>query len=476
MKTRSWIGGILTVGCALGLAWPRLAPAAVSDEEFNALKEMVRKLNEKVQQMEQGREADRQTHEQDQKLHEQDQKQIQQLMQQMAETQKTAGEAQQKAEAASKVEPVHPVPPGATARHNFTMAGDAEVVFGKTQGQHSGFGLADFAPIFLFRANDNILFEAGFDFTLANNAPGTSGTTYNFDLSFATIDYLLHDYVTLVAGQMLLPLGTYSERSAGWLNKFPDNPLPRGLVPGNGLGAQLRGAIPLGGRGQMITYSVYGANGPSSVDGSGRSDALDLSGNVGFLASTTTKPPPYGMSLYSGTTTFSGLGNLHANPSGGGRLGWFYPLKPHYDLELGLSGQSGEWNDLGQNWSALVVDAALHLGPNVEVKGEYLNTWVDTSDLGTIRPNGWWIQAGYKLAGLGLDWPVINNVELVGRYDTTSDGLAPRTAIDRYTAGFVYYFSNTLWLEGDYEWMRGSGPNAYLVPSSAFLFQLSYGF
>jgi hypothetical protein len=117
----------------------------------------------------------------------------------------------------------------------------------------------------LFRAGDKVLFEAGLDITLQNGAvtlangnTGNRGVETSIDLSFATLDYLLNDYVTIVAGDMLLPLGTYSERSAGWLNKIPDDPLPRGVLP----------------------------------------------------------------------------------PSGGGRIGWFFPLKPHYDVELGISGQS----------------------------------------------------------------------------------------------------------------------------------------
>ena len=31
---------------------------------------------------------------------------------------------------------------------------------------------------------------------------------------------------------------------------------------------------------------------------------------------------------------------------------------------------------------------------------------------------------------------------------------------DRYTAGGVYYFSNTLLFEADYEWLRSHGPAA----------------
>ena len=43
--------------------------------------------------------------------------------------------------------------------------------------------------------------------------------------------------------------------------------------------------------------------------------------------------------------------------------------------------------------------------------------------MGLIRQQGWCVQAGYKLAGLNLELPVINNVELVGRYDSLHDGL-----------------------------------------------------
>ncbi len=467
MKAQLLFCSLGAAACALGLLLPPASRAAVNDDEFNALKNMVQELNEKFKNLERQRE-------QDQQQHQQDQQKIQQLQQELDATRQVATNAAQKAEAAAQVQPVHPVAAGPSASHQFQVAGDAETLFGRISGQHSAFAFADFAPIFLFRASDNILFEAGFDFTLANNTPASTGTSFGFDLSFATIDYLVNDYVTVVAGNMLLPLGTYSERSAGWLNKMPDNPLPRGLLPGNGIGAQLRGAVPVGDRGQMITYSLYGVNGPSSVDGTGASGSLDLSDNIGVLSEASTLPRTYGFGLPG--TTFSTVGNLHADPSGGGRIGWFYPWKPHYDVELGVSGQAGEWNELGNLWSAVVADAAVHITPYAEIKGEYINTWVDTTDLNTIRPNGWWIQGGYKLAGFNLDFPLINNIELVGRYDQSNDGLVPRTNVERYTAGFVYYFSNTLLLEGDYEWLHSTGPNSGFFPSNEILVQLSYGF
>jgi hypothetical protein len=365
------------------ISLPSRMVAEISDEDFKTLKEQVQQLSDKVQKLEQTHELDRQTHELDQK-------QIQQLQQQLGKAQETAADAQEKARAATKmgkkvqqleeqvsetqktvaegkavsgaqVQPIAPLAAGPLALHNFVITGDAEVQFGKTQGQHSAFTLADFAPIFLFRANDNILFEAGFDVrlqngsvTLLNGQTGNSGSTTTINLSFATLDYMLNDYVTVVAGDMLLPLGTYAEQSAGWLNKIPDDPLPRSVLPSSGVGAQLRGGIPIGQTGQQVNYSFYVANGPGSVDGSGNATFVDTSGSV---------LPNLDFGNV-GIQSNGNRGNLHGDPGGGGRIGWFFPLKPHYDLELGVSGQTGPWNNRGNRlWSAAVVDAALHITP-----------------------------------------------------------------------------------------------------------------
>jgi len=344
---------------------------------------------------------------------------------------------------------------GPLASHSFSIVGDAEVQFGKISHQHGAFMFADFAPIFLFRGGDRVLFEAGFDYTIQNNAPGSSGYATTLNLSFATIDYIINDYVTFVGGNMLLPLGTYSERSAGWLNKFPDAPLPRAVLPGNGVGVQLRGGIPLGEKGASLTYSGFVVNGPGSVDGSGNAGQLDLGGNVGLTS--------------DGKLT----NNLHGGVGEGGRVAIFWPWKPQYDLEVGLSGMSSRYDNAGkQQYSAGVVDASLHLGPSIEVKGEYMNTWVGTTDAGTINPRGWWVQGGYKLAGLKLGVPYLDKLELVGRYDTVNDDLGSRTK--RGTVGAVYYVTNTLWLEGDYEFTSNHGPNP--APDDSLIFQISYGF
>jgi hypothetical protein len=96
---------------------------------------------------------------------------------------------------------------------------------------------------------------------------------------------------------------------------------------------------------------------------------------------------------------------------------------------------------------------------------------MQTADAGSIRPNGWWIQGAYKLAGLNLEWPLINNLELVGRYDKINDGAG--TITDRYTVGYVYYISNTLQFMGDYEFIHSNDPSQ---DHNRFVFQLAYGF
>ena len=451
-KTRCWLFGLAAAGGVVGMALPPQATAEVSDADFNALKETVQKLSDQVQNLQQSNIVQQQTHAQDLQ-------QIQQLQQKLNETQQMATNAEQKIAEAAETQPLPRQPiDEATVNHNFMMLGDAEFQYVKTAGQHGAFLLADFAPIFLYRGGDNILFEAGFDTTLQNgqNPSGDhdSGTTTSFDLSFAQLDYVLNDYVTFAAGDLLLPLGTYSERSAGWLNKIPDDPLAVDLVPGAGVGVELQGAVSVGDAGAFVNYQVYGVNGPSSSGGTGDSTNLDLGGNVGLQSDNT-------------------VANLHGHPSGGARLGFFlpFPYKPHYDLELGVSGQSGEWDDAGNHlWTAGVLDAAMHLGPNFEAKGEYILTRYGSDDLGLVNQTGWYAQASYKLAGLDLELPLINNTELVGRYDYVRDGLGTKTR--RYTAGFVYYITNTLLFEGDYEFLNSNDP----TQADQFILQLSLGF
>src|SRR5579859_1430690 len=159
METRSLITGVMVTAGALGVFLPRQA-WAVTDEEFKALQQQMQQQSQQIQDLQNTRQEDKQ--------------EIQKLKDQIGATQKTTEETQQTAtaaaEAAAKVQPIHPVPSeGILSTHNVSLVGDAEVQFAKTEGQHGSFLLADFAPIFLYRAGDNVLFEAGFDIAVHNN-------------------------------------------------------------------------------------------------------------------------------------------------------------------------------------------------------------------------------------------------------------------------------------------------------------------
>jgi TolA-binding protein len=162
---------------------PGVRGAEVSEEDFKALKEEVRKLTEKMDRMEK-------VHQTDEQIKQKDQDQIKQLQQKLGETQTTATEAARKADAATQAQPIYRVPDDSgSVNKNFMILGDAEVQYAKFPGEHGTFLFADFAPIFLYRAGDRILFEAGFDTTLQNGSNPVnghdSGTTSSFDMSFA---------------------------------------------------------------------------------------------------------------------------------------------------------------------------------------------------------------------------------------------------------------------------------------------------
>jgi hypothetical protein len=104
-------------------------------------------------------------------------------------------------------------------------------------------------------------------------------------------------------------------------------------------------------------------------------------------------------------------------------------------------------------------------------------TWYGSTD-GLIHQQGWYAQVGYKLAGLDLELPLINNVEVVGRYDSVRNGYDSDNDVffntKRYTVGFVYYITNTLLFEGDYEFLNSTDPAQN--DADQLILQLSLGF
>lgn len=446
MKTTSktFVIGIGALSLAL-LTVPRVT--AQTNDDLKAMQDLLQTQGQQIQELLNGRAED--------------QKKIQHLEQLMGETRQKAEQtesvatnAQQKAEAtqkataevAAQVEQMQSQPSEeASATRNFMITGFADTLYRKVDGQNGSFFLAHFNPIFLFRASDNVLAEGELEMEVAED-----GTT-EANLEYAQIDYLFNDYLTFIAGRFVLPIGVVREKlDAAWINKMPIMPLPEAdgtsLISENDIGVQARGAFDLGQQSQL-TYALYGVNGP----GDGGGDAL----------------------------IFNNGSSLNGRPSGGGRVALFHYWKPQQDVELGVSGQSGPWSaDGNQLYSVVAVDAAVHLGPYVECRGEYMNTWQETADQGTLEAGGWWAQVAYELAGLNLDWPVVNNLEGVFRYSGESntrdeDGNFIRGHINQCALGLIYHFTNTLLVKGSYEFNDSNIPD---LNHNALTFQAVFGF
>ncbi|TAN36709.1 MAG: hypothetical protein EPN23_07825 [Verrucomicrobia bacterium] len=338
----------------------------------------------------------------------------------------------------------------ATAKNNFVMAGGVDVNYQKTQGENGGFLLGSFNPIFLLRSGDKVLFEGALEFNVQNQDNGASSV--ETVVEFAQVSYLVNDWLTLTAGKIVLPLGSFIETTdPAWINKLPTFPLPRAdqtaILPESDIGVQAHGGISLGG-GSYINYGAFVVNGP------GHTSSTDTNG------------------VTTETLSFDSVENQNNSLGFGGKLGCFTPLAESSSFEIGVSGESGKWDSQGQNnWSVLVCDARLHVTPAAEIRGEYIHSSEDTAT-GTLTPKGWWIQGAYQLSGLDTDVALLNKLELVARYAQVDldqgDGAIKQTAL-----GVDYHITGTLALKGDYEINSADNPDA---AKNTVNLQIAYGF
>jgi hypothetical protein len=298
---------------------------------------------------------------------------------------------------------------------------------------------SSFAPIFLFKHGDKLLFEAELEFTFDGN---------EFDIAFeyANMSYLLNDYMTIRLGQFLLPFGTFGEKlHPSWINKFPNMPLGfghGGIAPSSGTGIEIRGAIPLGSA--KLTYSVYSTNGPrlhTGYDADGFPDEPDEAGQL----------------------KFDNFVDNNNNKATGGRLA-LLPLT-NSSLEIGASvyaGAVGDQNDpLYSNVGALLyafdfsyVKQVSAIGGIIDIKGQYNQSNVDDATYfepepdNTVTPytfdnksNSYYAQLSYRPSMAGSD--VMKNFEFAGRYSsfTAPEGSEWEQESSRFDVSLNYWMN-----------------------------------
>jgi hypothetical protein len=311
---------------------------------------------------------------------------------------------------------------------------------------------AGFEPIFLYRLSDRLLFEGDLEVKL-------EGTETSADLESAQVDYLVNDYMTVVAGKFLLPFGEFIERQHQvWINKLVSRPLPfregdeGGLLPFSELGVQVRGGIPLGyGEGTRAEYALYVTNGPRF--------ASDERGAF-FEANNTDQNRAKGYGARLGV-------ELLPYAAGLGRL------------RLGASTFDGQWGVHSKRWfTSWGMDAVYQNGP-LALRGEYLQTHrAMPTSIPDDKRDGWYLQAAYLLQSLPV--PYLDHTELIVRYSGQNQNALTPDALEEgflrnprlVAVGLDYWIApSVVWkLEYDRE-MPAKGRDSH-----ALLTQFAVGF
>ncbi len=300
-------------------------------------------------------------------------------------------------------------------------------------GTESSYVGSAFAPIFLFKHSDRLMFEAELEFELENN-------DLEIGLEYADVMYVLNKNMTIRAGKFLLPFGTFMERfHPAWINRLPTRPLGfghDGIAPASGIGVELRGAFDLGG--PKLNYSVYSTNGPRLKDGS-------------------EEPEEAGMLMFQ---NFEDNNNSKAF---GGRIG----LLPFADssTEVGFSAYStngvgdsdSEYEDIGAFLYALdfsFVKQISALKGFIDVKGQYNNSNVDDATYIEMhedgdeeeytfdnKSNSFYAQLSYRPTMASSDF--LKKIELVGRYSNFNapEGAEWEEQADQYAFGINYWLT-----------------------------------
>jgi len=123
------------------------------------------------------------------------------------------------------------------------MAGYADVGYIDQESSDGSFGVGSFSPIFHFQYRDLVMLESELEIEVDD-----AGETET-NLEYLTIDWFINDYMALIAGKFLSPIGQFRQNlHPSWINKLPSAPPGfghDGAAPVSEVGVQLRGAFPV---------------------------------------------------------------------------------------------------------------------------------------------------------------------------------------------------------------------------------------
>jgi hypothetical protein len=342
------------------------------------------------------------------------------------------------------------------------MAGFADVKFVKPENGNSSFGVGSFSPIFHYQYRDIVMLESEIEFEILEN-----GET-KIDMGYMTIDWFVSDYVAIIAGKFLSPIGQFRQNiHPSWINKMVSAPPGfghDGAAPISDMGVQLRGGFPLGSI--RTNYSVYVSNGPELKSETENDADFELDGVAaeGFGADRDGKKSwggrfavlpmsslEIGVSYASGKATVTAIEtNPVPDPS--------YPEGP-------ITGESP------RDYTVSGADFVLFNG-NMSLRGEYIKTDIgdDTTTGVTAGDGGVW-EAVYTQFAYRVPDTKWEGVIRYGDFD------APGLMRDQKqtTLGINYLVTNNFIAKVSYEFNSGEVADS-MADNDRLLTQLAYGF
>ena len=351
------------------------------------------------------------------------------------------------------------------------MSGYADVGYTDGETSDGSFNLGSFSPIFHYQYRDLVMLESELEMTITDE--GETET----ELEYLTIDLFLGDYLTLVGGKFLSPIGQFRQNlHPSWINKMASAPPGfghDGAAPVSEMGFQARGGFPVGD--MFANYAVYVGNGPeleavfedeefelAGIEAEGFGS--DRDGEKVFGGRFALLPMPgleLGFSVVSGKATVTGIEEAHGEEAG------------EHNEEAGEGDFDIALLDLGmepaRDYDVYGFDFAWKLN-NVKLRGEYVKTKVGADIVGLTASPGsswetWYSQASYLFPQ--TKW------ETAIRY-TNFDSPHASEDQQQWAVGLNYLFASSVIGKFTYEFNDGQ-PGSQ-ADTNRWLFQLAYGF
>ncbi len=357
--------------------------------------------------------------------------------------------AKKEAEAAKKEVAVTRSEQSEWKTHDSTvhLGGYGAISFTNDDHENDRFNQVQYSPIFHYTFKDLIMLEAELELEVEED-----GET-EVALEYMTIDWFVNDYVTLLGGKFLSPIGYFRQNlHPSWINKLPTAPVGFGhdqAAPIADVGMQLRGGIPLGGT-MFSNYALFVSNGPIlelNEDGD-EIEAVEAEGSTG---------------------------NDDENFLFGGRIG-FVPMA---NVEIGISGAFGDValeDDAfaDRDYDVFGVDG-FGRWKDFDLRGEWVRQKVGSLAT-SVAPDSqeweaWYVQASYKFTQAPYEY--LRQFEAVARYSDFDSNHADQRQ-EQWALGLNYLIAPQAIAKIGYEF--NDGLDGEPTNDDRLLIQLSYGF